>query len=165
MTPMQNKLYKAAVDKMRHEVALATTTAEASALHSGRGRGRGRGRKGLPPTVSTNGDPNALVAKLGSQRVNNIFTHLRKVANHPLLIRSVFDDTKASGGCCALSVSPSLPQEKAVTLPFVRLILYSGDEDGRDRLVPWVVWGELHVRSCVQGAARVLGPSAAPVCK
>ena len=160
MTPMQNKLYKAAVDKMRHEVALATTTAEASALHSGRGRGRGRGRKGLPPTVSTNGDPSTLVAKLGSQRVNNIFTHLRKVANHPLLIRSVFDDTKASG---PLRVYLSLPPSRKHCLLY--LVLYSGDKDGRDRLVPRVVWGELHIRSCVQGVARVLGPSAAPVCK
>jgi len=102
MTPMQNKLYKAAVEKMRHEVALATTTAEASAVHTGKARGRGR-KAGLPPVVATNGDPNALVAKLGSQRVNNIFTHLRKVANHPLLIRSVFDDAKASG-----PISPAL---------------------------------------------------------
>lgn len=27
-----------------------------------------------------------LVSKLGSQRVNNIFTHLRKIAQHPLLV-------------------------------------------------------------------------------
>ena len=93
MTPMQDKLYKAAVDNMRREVAAATS---AGKLNGGGGRGRGRGRKGLPPAVGGSGAPELLVAKLGSQRVNNIFTHLRKVwggltrhlkpYNHPLLV-------------------------------------------------------------------------------
>jgi hypothetical protein len=38
------------------------------------------------------GNPELLVSKLGSQRVSNIFTHLRKVAQHPLLIRSRYTD-------------------------------------------------------------------------
>ena len=33
-----------------------------------------------------------LVAKLGSQRINNIFTHLRKLCQHPLLVRQHFSD-------------------------------------------------------------------------
>lgn len=75
-------------------------------------RGRPPGRKGLaaaaddggaasgPDAPSSSGASGAtggaaggeastenLVSKLGSQRVNNIFTHLRKIAQHPLLVR------------------------------------------------------------------------------
>ena len=109
MTPMQDKLYKAAVDNMRREVAAATS---AGKLNGGGGRGRGRGRKGLPPAVGGSGAPELLVAKLGSQRVNNIFTHLRKVGggltrhlkpyNHPLLV-------SAHPKPCTLNPTPPLP--------------------------------------------------------
>ena len=34
----------------------------------------------------------ALVKKLGSRRVNHLFTHLRKIAQHPLLVRHRFSD-------------------------------------------------------------------------
>lgn len=33
-----------------------------------------------------------MVSKLGSQRINNIFTHLRKICQHPLLVRHHFND-------------------------------------------------------------------------
>ncbi|GFH20840.1 helicase C-terminal domain-containing protein, partial [Haematococcus lacustris] len=33
-----------------------------------------------------------VVAKLGSQRINNLFTHLRKIALHPLLVRHRYTD-------------------------------------------------------------------------
>ena len=48
---------------------------------------------------SGGGAPNAdqLLASLGSQRVNNIFTHLRKVAQHPLLIRSLYTEQQVGG--------------------------------------------------------------------
>ena len=36
------------------------------------------------------------VTKLSSQRVNNIFTHLRKVAQHPLLVRNHYTDEDVS---------------------------------------------------------------------
>jgi hypothetical protein len=38
-----------------------------------------------------------MVSKLGSQRINNIFTHLRKICQHPLLVRHHFSDTKVRG--------------------------------------------------------------------
>lgn len=38
-----------------------------------------------------------MVSKLGSQRINNIFTHLRKICQHPLLVRHHFSDKKVSG--------------------------------------------------------------------
>lgn len=43
-----------------------------------------------------------MVSKLGSQRINNIFTHLRKICQHPLLVRHHFTDEKVSQltGCC-----------------------------------------------------------------
>ncbi len=43
-------------------------------------------------------NPEMLLAKLGSQRVNNIFTHLRKVAQHPLLVRNLYTDEQVRRG-------------------------------------------------------------------
>lgn len=54
---------------------------------------------GKPQTMSVPADgvaTAALVKKLGSQRINNIFTHLRKIAQHPLLVRHMYDDDKVS---------------------------------------------------------------------
>ena len=60
------------------QVALATKSAKDSAV-TGKARGR-NSKKGLPPAVIGGpGGEALLMAKLGSQRVNNIFTHLRKV--------------------------------------------------------------------------------------
>jgi hypothetical protein len=36
------------------------------------------------------------VRKLGKQKVANIFTHLRKIAQHPLLVRRLYDDAKVA---------------------------------------------------------------------
>ena len=36
----------------------------------------------------------AMLKQLGKQRVNNLFTHLRKIAQHPLLVRNLFTDAK-----------------------------------------------------------------------
>ncbi len=90
MTPMQARLYKSAVESMRREVAAATTakTTVVVASKSSRGRSRKSTAEAAGPSASVPaGDSVALVAKLGSHRVNNIFTHLRKIAQHPLLVR------------------------------------------------------------------------------
>lgn len=42
-------------------------------------------------------DAALMVSKLGSQRINNIFTHLRKICQHPLLVRHHFSDPKVRG--------------------------------------------------------------------
>lgn len=39
----------------------------------------------------------AMVSKLGSQRVSHIFTHLRKVSQHPLLVRAKYSDQQVWG--------------------------------------------------------------------
>ena len=39
-----------------------------------------------------------MVSKLGSQRVSHIFTHLRKVSQHPLLVRAKYSDQQVWGG-------------------------------------------------------------------
>ena len=36
----------------------------------------------------------AVVKQLGKQRVNNVFTHLRKIAQHPLLVRNLYTDAQ-----------------------------------------------------------------------
>ncbi|GAX85084.1 hypothetical protein CEUSTIGMA_g12504.t1 [Chlamydomonas eustigma] len=88
MTPAQSKLYKAAVESMRREVAAATTVVTTA-------KPRGRPKKVQSSGAAAAGpETNLLVAKLGSQRVNNIFTHLRKVAQHPLLVRNIYTDAQ-----------------------------------------------------------------------
>lgn len=36
----------------------------------------------------------AVVKQLGKQRVNNLFTYLRKIAQHPLLVRNLYTDSQ-----------------------------------------------------------------------
>ena len=36
----------------------------------------------------------ALVKQLGKQRINNLFSHLRKIAQHPLLVRNLFTEAQ-----------------------------------------------------------------------
>lgn len=36
----------------------------------------------------------AMVKQLGKQRVNNLFTHLRKIAQHPLLVRNLYTEAQ-----------------------------------------------------------------------
>jgi hypothetical protein len=49
-------------------------------------------RSGLAP--KSRDEAAQMVSKLGSQRINNIFTHLRKICQHPLLVRNIFTDEK-----------------------------------------------------------------------
>ena len=35
-----------------------------------------------------------MVKQLGKQRVNNLFTHLRKIAQHPLLVRNLYTEAQ-----------------------------------------------------------------------
>jgi hypothetical protein len=57
--------------------------------------------------------PAALVKQLGRQKINNIFTHLRKIAQHPLLVRALYSDqrvrsiAKVAKARCAASVPAS----------------------------------------------------------
>jgi SWI/SNF-related matrix-associated actin-dependent regulator 1 of chromatin subfamily A len=51
---------------------------------------RSRGAAGLSASAQ------ALLAKLGSSRISNIFTHLRKIAQHPLLVRNHYTDEKVA---------------------------------------------------------------------
>jgi hypothetical protein len=67
---------------------------------SGGGAG-GSGREGsvasvrrAPVAIKNKDEAAQMVSKLGSQRINNIFTHLRKICQHPLLVRHHFNDDK-----------------------------------------------------------------------
>ncbi|WIA09411.1 hypothetical protein OEZ85_008816 [Tetradesmus obliquus] len=48
----------------------------------------------MPLAIKNKDDAAQMVSKLGSQRINNIFTHLRKICQHPLLVRHHFNDDK-----------------------------------------------------------------------
>jgi len=47
----------------------------------------GKGRKAVP-------EGQAIVKQLGKQQVNSLFTHLHKIAQHPLLVRNLFSDAQ-----------------------------------------------------------------------
>jgi hypothetical protein len=109
---------------MRKEVLAAVKQPAAPAAASGGQRNRSRGKRdGTPsgadgPAGGSAGgagpsaghhhggggppvDPvavEAAVSRLSSSRVSNIFTHLRKVAQHPLLIRARYTDEQVWGG-------------------------------------------------------------------
>lgn len=111
MTPDQGNLYRTAVENMRREVAAAASATVVVSKTRGTGRSTRRsgaagddggasgtssaaGSRGATPPLSGAGGSSVdlLVSRLGSQRVNNIFTHLRKVAQHPLLVRNRYND-------------------------------------------------------------------------
>ena len=111
MTPDQGNLYRTAVENMRREVAAAASATVVVSKTRGTGRSTRRsgaagddggasgtssaaGSRGATPPLSGVGGSSVdlLVSRLGSQRVNNIFTHLRKVAQHPLLVRNRYND-------------------------------------------------------------------------
>jgi hypothetical protein len=48
----------------------------------------------MPVSIKNKDEAAQMVSKLGSQRINNIFTHLRKICQHPLLVRHHFNDDK-----------------------------------------------------------------------
>ena len=52
--------------------------------------------KALPasPDKKSNSAGQAMVKQLGKQRINNMFTHLRKIAQHPLLVRNLYSDAQ-----------------------------------------------------------------------
>ncbi|GLC48685.1 hypothetical protein PLESTB_000125600 [Pleodorina starrii] len=103
MVPEQRDLYAATIASMRDEVSKeASQAAPGGGPGRGRGRGRGRPRRGTalqataeaaassPGPGGGAGAPAGPLdmSRLSSSRVQHIFTQLRKVAQHPLLIRS-----------------------------------------------------------------------------
>eukprot|EP00798_Chlamydomonas_sp_ICE-L_P007107 gene7107-211_t len=56
------------------------------------GRPKGSTNKAKAQADAEMSASDGIVGKLSSQRVSNIFTHLRKVAQHPLLVRNRFSD-------------------------------------------------------------------------
>ncbi|KAL3132188.1 hypothetical protein ABBQ32_008788 [Trebouxia sp. C0010 RCD-2024] len=73
MTPEQAALYQKAVQQLRADAA-------------------GVAAKGLGRKAGSAGQ--AVVKQLGKQRVNNLFTHLRKIAQHPLLVRNLYTEAQ-----------------------------------------------------------------------
>ncbi|CAL8461937.1 g1468 [Coccomyxa elongata] len=76
MTAAQADMYADAVQLLRREASAAGLQADAP------------GRKGAQSPAAAK----KLVRKLGKQKVANLFTHLRKIAQHPLLVRRLFSD-------------------------------------------------------------------------
>ncbi len=56
--------------------------------------------------------------QLGKQRVNNLFTHLRKIAQHPLLVRKLFTDAQVQ------RLVTIAHQRQATSLCHARLLLF-----------------------------------------
>jgi SWI/SNF-related matrix-associated actin-dependent regulator of chromatin subfamily A containing DEAD/H box 1 len=71
MTQQQDRLYEASVQSMRNQI----TGKAASAVGDG-------SDKAVEKFLKT----------LGAKKINHMFTHLRKIAQHPLLIRAAYDD-------------------------------------------------------------------------
>ncbi|BDA41342.1 probable SWI/SNF-related matrix-associated actin-dependent regulator [Coccomyxa sp. Obi] len=76
MTAPQADMYAEAVQQLRKEASAAGLQAGAP----------GREEAQTPAAAKK------LVRKLGKQKVANLFTHLRKIAQHPLLVRRLFSD-------------------------------------------------------------------------
>jgi hypothetical protein len=74
-------------EEQDNEVKVEAADAGGSGAEGGGAGGGGSTNKALAADQAA-----SLVAKLGSQRINNIFTHLRKLCQHPLLIRQHFSD-------------------------------------------------------------------------
>lgn len=51
----------------------------------------------VTPVDSTGDDVAASLKKLGRQRITRVFTQLRKIAQHPLLVRALVDDAALEG--------------------------------------------------------------------
>lgn len=67
------------------------------------------GRRGALKPKSKD-DVGQIISKLGSQRINNIFTHLRKICQHPLLVRHHFTDDKVGGWGLVVGVGVEMAQ-------------------------------------------------------
>ncbi|GFH27437.1 uncharacterized protein HaLaN_25757, partial [Haematococcus lacustris] len=82
-TQLVHKTQKLIEVKMDKEQALLYTTTVANLRAEDGDESEGQAaEQGTEPVV----------AKLGSQRINNLFTHLRKIALHPLLVRHRYTD-------------------------------------------------------------------------
>ncbi|KAG2446661.1 hypothetical protein HYH02_008231 [Chlamydomonas schloesseri] len=104
MVPPQRALYESTIASMRDEVHKEVTeAAAAAAAGGGRGRGRGRPRRGAAAkaVAEAEASPGMLspaqikghldMSRLSSSRVQHIFTQLRKIAQHPLLVRAKYN--------------------------------------------------------------------------
>lgn len=69
MTPEQDAMYQASVQSMRNQITGKVADA-----------------------VGEDGAVEKFVKSLGAKKINHMFTHLRKIAQHPLLIRHLYDD-------------------------------------------------------------------------
>ncbi|KAL0034958.1 hypothetical protein WJX79_002584 [Trebouxia sp. C0005] len=99
MTRQQTKMYHKAVQHLRAKIGA---------------NDKGQGRKTVP-------EGQAVVKQLGKQQVDSLFTHLRKIAQHPLLVRNLFSDAQVQrlvslahqrqlfgGGCSQARISEEL---------------------------------------------------------
>jgi SWI/SNF-related matrix-associated actin-dependent regulator 1 of chromatin subfamily A len=77
MTPEQEAMYEASVESMRSQI-----TGKAAAAVEGGG--------GAPAP----GAVEKFMKSVGAKKINHMFTHLRKIAQHPLLVRHHYDDAK-----------------------------------------------------------------------
>ena len=107
--PAQRALYESTIASMRDEVHKEVTeAAAAAAAGGGRGRGRGRPRRGAAAkaVAEAEASPGMLspaqikghldMSRLSSSRVQHIFTQLRKIAQHPLLVRAKYNQEQVS---------------------------------------------------------------------
>jgi hypothetical protein len=98
----------------------------------------------MPVAIKNKDEAAQMVSKLGSQRINNIFTHLRKICQHPLLVRHHFNDDKVKeiaevasanklfGGNCTV---PRVLQEISGGCPCFAACLRSCSCSAADRLL------------------------------
>ena len=75
MTDVQSSLYSASVAKMRSQITGKAAAAAAD-----------RSNKGVEKFLRT----------LGAKKISHMFTHLRKIAQHPLLVRSNYSDDQVA---------------------------------------------------------------------
>ncbi len=68
-------------------LCLIVTLHHALTLLLSNGKNAEKGRKTGP-------EGQTIVKQFGKQQVNSLFTHLRKIAQHPLLVRNLFSDAQ-----------------------------------------------------------------------
>lgn len=102
MTSSQAELYHQTVNNMKAELMAASSKGK-------------RGKKSEVDGAVSSGVSSRMLQKLGAKRINNIFTELRKIAQHPLLTRSLYTEEQMEdiiercvkyrlfGGTCTLS--------------------------------------------------------------
>ncbi|KAK9819591.1 hypothetical protein WJX72_000080 [[Myrmecia] bisecta] len=85
MEAEQQRMYDDAVSHLRAEVRGVTSQAEASTSGQDDAAREKRQR-----------EAERWIKRLGKQKINNMFTHLRKIAQHPLLVRHAFSDARVA---------------------------------------------------------------------